>query len=82
MLFSSHSRSASEGALGSENNDTGWSSGHSLATLLIIMHPKGTHSSERHTHTHRYDFITELKNLKIIANYVHLRVSCNLNSSL
>lgn len=56
-LFSSQSRSASEGALGREKSDTGWSSGHSLPTLLIIMHPKGTHSSERQTYPRNKDCV-------------------------
>lgn len=52
LSLSSQSRSLREGALGRENNETGCSRGHNLATLFIIMHPRGTHSSERHTHTH------------------------------
>uniref|UniRef100_A0A3Q1EBT8 Aquaporin 7 n=1 Tax=Acanthochromis polyacanthus TaxID=80966 RepID=A0A3Q1EBT8_9TELE len=52
--ISVNSRSASEGALGREKNDTGWRSGHSLATLLTIIHPKGTHSSEEKRHAGLY----------------------------
>lgn len=50
LSLSSQSRSLSEGALGRENNDTCCSRGHNLATLLITIHPRGTHSSERHVH--------------------------------
>lgn len=55
VLVSSQSRSTSEGALGREYNDTGCSSGHSIATLLIFMHPKGIHSSGRYNYNHVMD---------------------------
>lgn len=52
---SSQSRSAREGALGREYNGAGCSSGHSIATLLIFIHPKGIHSSGRYNYNRVMD---------------------------
>lgn len=55
VLVSSQSRSASEGALGREYNDTCCCSGHSIATSLIFIHPKGIHSSGRYNYNRVMD---------------------------
>lgn len=55
VLVSSQSRSTSEGALGREYNEVGCSSGHSIATLLIFIHPKGIHSSGRYNYNRVMD---------------------------
>lgn len=57
VLGSSQSRSTSEGALGREYNGAGCSNGHSIATLLIFIHPKGIHSSGRYN----YNCVMDMK---------------------